>query len=115
MSVNFKPYPTRPRMQEIVPAGKKETAEIIHFELVSDIRLELDTMRYIRDGCSFMVARPGRYVKLIADKALQMSDTDMEWRTNGKFLYAATGDVFIAGLGIGLVIVPLLNKPGSEA
>ena len=50
----------------------------------------------------------GDYVKLVVDGELMMSNTPMEKRTAGEFVYSAKGDVLIAGLGIGLVIMPLL-------
>lgn len=101
---------TKPQMQKIIPAGKRPTAEVHHFTL-KPMDVMMDNLRYARDGVSFMVAQPGEYVRLVADGELQMSDTDMEWRTNMRFLKAAKGDVFVAGLGIGLVLVPLLKKP----
>lgn len=39
-----------------------------------------------------------------------MSDTPMERRTNAEFINKAHGDVLIAGLGIGMIIIPLLKK-----
>ncbi len=97
-------------MQKVVPPGNRATAEVVHFELEDSIHLMLDNMRYARDGMAFMMARPGSYVKLLADGKLQMSDTDMEWRTNARFLSRATGDVLVAGLGIGMVLPPLFGK-----
>lgn len=38
-----------------------------------------------------------------------MSDTPMERNTNSSFLNSAHGDVLIFGLGLGLIIFPLLN------
>ncbi|KKL87994.1 hypothetical protein LCGC14_1929150 [marine sediment metagenome] len=40
----------------------------------------------------------------------QMTDTPMERRTNLKFMRKAHGDILIGGLGIGLIIAPLLCK-----
>ena len=40
-----------------------------------------------------------------------MSNTDMEKRTSARFVTAARGDVLICGLGIGLVLLPLLGNP----
>lgn len=101
---------TKPQMQKMLPAGKRPTAEVHHFTL-KPMDVMMDNLRYMRDGVSFMVARPGDYVRLVADGKLQMSDTDMEWKTNWRFLMSARGDVLVAGLGIGLVLVPLLKKP----
>ena len=47
---------------------------------------------------------PDRYGSVI------MSDTPMERRTNRMFVDVAKGEVLIAGLGIGMVLWPLLQK-----
>lgn len=53
------------------------------------------------------------YVRLFdkMKKQVVMSDTPMEKHTNQEFLDAAHGDVLIAGLGIGLIVMPLLDDP----
>lgn len=63
---------------------------------------------------------PGTYVELRQvfpqedgpDKygSVIMSDTPMERRTNRMFVNVAKGDVLIAGLGIGMVLPPLLDS-----
>jgi spermidine synthase len=40
-----------------------------------------------------------------------MSDTPMEKRSNREVVFQARGDVLIAGLGIGMVLLPILAKP----
>jgi hypothetical protein len=52
----------------------------------------------------------GKYVRLCDRTGCVMSDTDMEKRTNRDFVYYANGDVFIAGLGIGLIVLPIQEK-----
>lgn len=59
----------------------------------------------MRDGIA-----QGEYIKLKIDGCLVMSNTSMEKRTSADFVINAEGDVFICGLGIGLVIMPLLEK-----
>ena len=54
---------------------------------------------------------PGEYVRLSVDNKTVMSNTPMEVRTNQEFIQEAKGDVFIAGLGIGMVIYEILKKP----
>lgn len=54
---------------------------------------------------------PGEYVRLSVDNETVMSNTPMEVRTNQEFIQEAKGDVFIAGLGIGMVIYEILKKP----
>lgn len=51
-----------------------------------------------------------KYKRLISKgHGVMMSDTPMERRTNCDFLQKANGDVIIFGLGLGLIIVPLLS------
>lgn len=56
----------------------------------------------------------GKYVRLI-DKNISfynciMSDTPMEHNTNRRILNMANGDVLIGGLGIGMILMPLMEK-----
>lgn len=41
-----------------------------------------------------------------------MSNSDYEKQRNLEFVEKAKGDVFIAGFGIGLIVLPIINKPG---
>lgn len=52
----------------------------------------------------------GDYIKLIVDNDLMMSDTRFEKLTNMEFMKNANGNVFIAGLGIGLILENLKEK-----
>ena len=56
----------------------------------------------------------GDYIRLIDKDDLWcgcvMSDTPMEQRTNTKFVLNAHGDVLIAGLGIGMIVLPTMEK-----
>ncbi len=59
---------------------------------------------------------PGTYVKLTDaeeryGREIIMSDTPMELRTNKPFVEHAHGNVLIAGLGIGFVLLTIQEKP----
>lgn len=54
---------------------------------------------------------PDTYVRLTHDGECVMSDTNMEKRTNADFYVNAHGDVLIGGLGIGMVILAIQDKP----
>lgn len=54
---------------------------------------------------------PGKYVRLSHYGNCIMSDTDMEKRTNLKFCINAQGDVLIGGLGLGMIILAIQDKP----
>ena len=58
---------------------------------------------------------PGSYVRLFSNGDLVMSDTCMERNTNWYFLHAVNTragrgdlDVFVAGLGLGMILLPIL-------
>ena len=94
---------TFPKMHELIPAGKKGAAEIEHFE-VSQESAALSCLR--RESIS-----PGQYCCLYVDRQLMMSDGDAEHRSNIQAVHKARGDVLIAGLGIGMILIPILRKP----
>jgi len=50
----------------------------------------------------FDVNFPGREI---------MSNSEMEKRSNAQIIQEARGDVLIAGLGIGMILLPIMNKP----
>ena len=52
----------------------------------------------------------GKYVRLLHKNNCVMSDTRMEKRTNFNVVEKANGDVLIAGLGIGLILLPIQDK-----
>lgn len=54
---------------------------------------------------------PGTYVRLLYDCDCEMSNTNMEEITNYDFCDHAYGDVLIGGLGIGMIILAIQNKP----
>jgi hypothetical protein len=56
------------------------------------------------------------YIRLkMNGKGIMMSDTPMERNTNHDFIRKANGDVIIFGLGLGLVILPLLKKENVKS
>lgn len=58
---------------------------------------------------------PGTYIKLVGKgNGIMMSDTPMEIRTNREFIEKAHGDVLIAGLGMGLVLLSIQRKKEVE-
>jgi hypothetical protein len=90
---------------EIVPPGKIRTTEVRH-ALVT--RLDSDRS-FVFEGADAVL--PGRYCQLLVDGALFMTDTPAERRTNRPVVEAARGDVLIGGLGLGLILPPLILAP----
>jgi hypothetical protein len=57
----------------------------------------------------------GDYVRLRSKFGCMMSNTPMEQRTNRDFVRNANGNVFIAGLGIGLIVLPVQEKENVKS
>lgn len=90
------------------------------FEKMCEYLKDAETYRFKLE--KFIISKPtwrenipvGEYIRLI-DKSERfdgciMSDTPMEHRTNYEILNKANGDVLIGGLGIGMILLPLMNK-----
>ena len=77
----------------------------------------LERMRNFRNY--FMVAglkANFEYVKLFRKKdGIWMSDTPMERNSNNGFIQDANGDVLIFGLGLGLIVFPLLQNESVKS
>lgn len=82
------------------------------FELTEEV-VRLEKMRSFRNYGEVRDLEAGVYTRLVQKGfgGTWMSDTPMERRTNEEFVLAAHGDVLIGGLGIGMLIPPLLEKP----
>lgn len=62
-------------------------------------------------GAMFDGIAPGKYIRLLHDDECVMSDTNMEKRTNSEFCINAHGDIIIGGLGIGMIVMAVQDKP----
>lgn len=96
-------------MADIVPEGESGHCKIEHFEVSKDDS-KFTSMRAAITGHHGAYVREGRYCKLKVGHTLMMTDTQNEQDTNRWAVRVAQGDVFIAGLGIGMVLVPILKK-----
>jgi len=83
----------------VIPETKINDVRVEHFE-VSESE---SALTYIRGRG----VPPGKYVRLFVDGDLMMSYTPEEIRSNMDFIIFATGDVLVAGLGLGVI----LHKP----
>lgn len=87
--------------------------------ILSESEVKFAKMRDLMDGQSWMsrgLKSNFPYIRLI-DKngGIMMSDTPMERNTNRNFVQKANGDVLIFGLGLGLIILPLLKADGVKS
>lgn len=89
------------KMNEWLPEINKNGVEVVHF-------------RNDTQACALAAIRGDyispniTYTKLIVNGSLWMSDTEMEKNTNWNFIRCANGHVLIFGLGMGMIIIPLL-------
>lgn len=90
-------------MAEILKDGKTGDFELSHFEIGEN---NLYAM--------FHGIPCGKFVRLLHNGSVVMSDTDMEKRTNANFVRNAHGKVLIGGLGIGLILLAIQDKPEVE-
>lgn len=92
-------------MHKILRAGERGNAKLEKYT-VSKSKARLETVLNPRQGVD-----AGKYVRLCVDGELMMSDTPWEQRTNYEVVREARGDVLIAGLGLGMIVLPILKKP----
>jgi spermidine synthase len=97
-------------MADKVPEGSLGKAIIKHFT-IGPIGEEISALRAIIQNDPDEALGQGSYCQLFVDGVLMMSDTPMEHRTNVEVVDRAHGYVFIAGLGIGMILIPILQKP----
>lgn len=87
--------------------------------ILSEQQVKMAQMRSAMDGQSWYtrgLQHDFPYVKLVkVGEGVMMSDTPMERNTNRDFIRRANGDVLIFGLGIGLIIMPLLKDKSVQS
>lgn len=92
-----------------IPECKKENVEIKKFEVTLK-QAKLFNIQNIFGHCFDRDIEPGAYTKLIIDRKLIMSDTPAELDDHRRFVYEAFGNILINGLGLGVVVLNLLEK-----
>lgn len=87
---------------ERVPVGKLGSAAVVHDE-PSALNRMWGAFRGMPLG------RP-KYARLVVNGETVMTDAEFERLTNLEFIRNVAGDVLIGGLGLGLILDPILNK-----
>ena len=96
------------KMTDKMPEGVVGTALIKHF----DISLKTSRASALRGGLHYVAE--GRYVKLVVKGETVMSDTRMEKLSCADAVDNAHGKVLVAGLGMGMILFPILEKEEVE-
>lgn len=95
-------------MADVIPEGKSGNVEVKHFTICAGLNARWAAHPEERI-CE------GRYAQLLVGGGLMMSDTVAELESNDEAVTAARGDVLIAGLGLGLITLPILQKPSVRS
>jgi hypothetical protein len=98
-----------PRMADLIPEGSCGTAEIEHFT-VSPKEAGLLALRAALNGRPSSMVTPGRHARLLVNGEIMMSDTRRERDSNVHLVELARGHLLLGGLGLGMVVWPLLAK-----
>jgi predicted membrane-bound spermidine synthase len=96
-------------MVKLIPQGSQGVAKVRHITITPQVAQTMVLRELITHGRE-RSSPAGEYCQLIVDGELMMSDTQLEHDTNQTVVRKASGDVLIAGLGIGLILVPILAK-----
>lgn len=90
-------------LHQRIPATSSGAARVVHDTP--------DAFARLRGAIHGMPLSAQTYTRLFIDDQLWMTDAEFECYTNLKFVTGAHGDVLIAGLGLGLILQPLLDAP----
>lgn len=99
-----------PMMAEILRPGAVGVAELKHETIDAQTAKWSQLRAAINPRRPYDGVEEGTYVELFVKGGLVMSDTQMERSSNQAAIWRAHGDVLIAGLGIGMILIPILNK-----
>jgi predicted membrane-bound spermidine synthase len=103
-----------PKMTTLLQPAERGVSKIEHITVTKEMA-SLGNMRasFTPGGWLFLVT-PGEYARLSVRGQLVMTDTQMEQRSNEAFVRQANGRVLVAGLGLGMILHPVLAKANVE-
>ncbi len=101
------------QMFRLLPEAKAGDWSINHFDMSEDFVKREQTLAAFHPGRSREVydLKPGRYTRLVYKDRIWMSDTPMEIRTQSREVALAHGDCLVAGLGMGIFVLQIQDKP----
>ena len=96
-----------------IPEGKRGPWSVKRF-CVSEHEAKMTQIRAMMHGRGYVP--PGTYTQLHHERrGIVMSDTPDEMRDHQEFVWRATGNVLINGLGLGMALAAILKKPDVKA
>lgn len=96
-----------------IPDGRSGDWEIDTFTITEE-QAELANLRMAWNGAAARYVLPGTYKRLLHFNQTVMSNTRAELRDHAHFISRAKGNVLVNGLGLGCILVELLNKDEVE-
>lgn len=97
-------------LSKLYKAGKCGRYSVEHFRL-TEHEVKMETMRaaiHHRSDEVMGLSWKVMYTRLVRDEHdIVMSNTPMEMRTNYAIMHRAFGNVLIAGLGLGMILIPI--------
>lgn len=96
-------------MHTILSEGMEGNAELQIYEL-SQFEAAKYNLAQAVGSTPEMVIQPGKYVRLLVGGELMMTDAPHEAHSNRDIIEGAKGNVLIAGLGLGMILIPILLK-----
>lgn len=106
---------TYPSMIPFLKEQETENFKLEYFEVTEDDVKRCLLIDAIHGRREYMGFKQGTYVKLIRKNVtfnnIIISDTAMEKYTNYEIYCEAHGHILVAGLGIGMILMGLQNKP----
>jgi predicted membrane-bound spermidine synthase len=97
-------------MADVLPEGHIGEAQLKHL-VIDEKAAKYTRLREVVTNGRDRAIPEGTYAQLYVNGVMMMSDTPMEQESNQSLLMLARGDVLIAGLGLGMILIPLLSKP----
>lgn len=98
------------KMVDVFPVDEEKGEAKVERFTISQHEADFSRLRGAINANPYEEVRPGEYVRLGVGGVLMMSDTRMEKRTNYGFVSNANGRVLVAGLGLGVALLPVLLK-----
>lgn len=97
------------KMAEVLEPTKKGVVILDHISM-SQAQADMANLLNANKGHPQAAVLPGTYARLIVDGTLMMTDTPHEVRTCSKPMLHAHGKVLVAGMGLGVILIPMLRS-----